>query len=294
MATLSLATPPPPSHLGQAGGLDQARKLHQRLSGTRLERAVEALFVPMIIDEDSFRPEEFVAHEDPLDYQAALKQFFPGHDTITAQVTPFTPTSDLERRVLRARQQGIERMVFVGVPREYREADVVGLYPDQALSHFTSMLPRRGVITIPARAHERDRLAAKARAGANFTITQLLFGHAVLDIARGLADTFDNPPELILSFGYVPALEADQGLIQWLIQDPNAGTEIAWVEETAGLDRDQRKQRLTELYGDVVERVRGFGIEPGINFEAPYGLSASAVATFEAMLAIYDPREARA
>lgn len=293
MPTLSLATPPPPRDLGTPGGVDQAQKLHERIGGTPLETAVDTFFVPMIIDEDSFRPEEFVEHEDPLDYQAALARLFPGHNTITAQVTPFTPTSDLERRVLRARQQGIERMVFVGVPREYREAEVVGLYPDQALTHFTSSLPGRGVITIPVRAYERDRLAAKARSGANFAITQLLYGDAIVDVARALAETFDHPPELILSFGYVPAIEADHGLIHWLIQDPHAEAEMAWVRETAGLDRAQRRQRLTRLYADLVERVRGLGIEPGINFEAPYGLSAGAVEAFQEMLAIYDPRARR-
>ncbi|MDZ7829706.1 MAG: hypothetical protein U5K33_09555 [Halofilum sp. (in: g-proteobacteria)] len=36
------------------------------------------------------------------------------------------------------------------------------------------------------------------------------------------------------------------------------------------------------------------GIRPGLNFEAPYGLSHGAIETFEAMLAIYDPRESSA
>ncbi len=294
MATLSLATPPPPRDLGTPGGTDQAQKLAERIGGTALEAAVDTFFVPMIIDEDSFRPEEFVEHEDPLDYQAALARRLPSHDTITAEVTPFTPTSDLERRVLRARQQGIERVVFVGVPREYREAEVVGLYPDQALTHFAASLPGRGVITIPVRAYERDRLAAKARAGANFAITQLLYGDPIVDVARALAETFRDPPELILSFGYVPSIESDHGLIQWLIQDPNAQAEMAWVRETAGRDRTQRKRRLTQLYGELVERVRALGIDPGVNFEAPYGFSAAAVEAFEEMLAIYDPRAPRA
>jgi len=289
MPTLSLGSPPP-RHLGTPGGLDQAAKLYQRIAGTRLATAIDTFFVPMIIDEDSFRPKEFIAHEDPLDYQAALARYFPDKGWMVAQVTPFTPTSDLERRVLRAERQGIERMVLVGVPREYDESQVVGLYPDQALTHFAGTLPSRGLITIPTRDYERDRIAAKVRAGANFAVTQLLYGDAVVDVARALVETFDHPPELVLSFGYIPSVEISNQLIRWLIQDANAREQMDWVTDTANQTNDERKRRLVALYADLVERIRGLGLEPGINFEAPYGLSASAVETFEAMLAVYDPR----
>ena len=72
MPTISLATPPPPQSLGLEGGREQAQDLRERLAGTRLREALDSLFVPMLIDEDSFRPGEFIEHEDPLDYQAAL------------------------------------------------------------------------------------------------------------------------------------------------------------------------------------------------------------------------------
>lgn len=291
MSTISLATPPPPRSTGLEGGRDQAQDLRRRLADTRLADAIDTLFLPMIIDEDSFRPSQFVEHEDPLDYQAALARELPRLDAIVAQVTPFTPTAELERRVARAREQSIDRMVFVGVPREYATAEVVGLYPDQALNHFREWLPGRGVITIPTRADERDRLDAKVRSGASFAITQLLYGDAVIDVARGLARDFEQPPELILSFGYVPAVEADRGLIQWLIQDPNAADEMHWVRDIAARDRAERRQCLVELYRRVTDRVRELGLRPGVNFEAPYGLSRGAIETFEAMLAVYDPRD---
>lgn len=290
MATISLSTAPPPTHLGTPCGLNQAVSLRQRLEGTALAEAVDSLFVPMIIDEDSFRPDDFVEHEDPLDYHTVLAQEFPGIDTIVAQVTPFTTVSDLERRVRRARQQGIGRMVFVGVPREYEESEVVGLYPDQALSYFRELMPGRGVITIPVRPHEHDRLAAKAASGANFVITQMLYGDAVVELLRGLQESLEQMPEIILSFGYVPEIEADHGLIQWLIQDPRAAEEMEWVKATAQCTVGERRRRLLEVYRQVLEAVHELGIAPGLNFEAPYGLSAAAVATFEAMLEIYDPR----
>lgn len=290
MSTISLATPPPPREVGLEGGRQQARDLRERLAGTRLGEAVDSLFVPMIIDEDSFRPNEFVEHEDPLDYQAALAHELPSLDAIVAQVTPFSPTTELERRVARAREQCVERMVFVGVPREYAASELVGLFPDQALNHFRDQLAWRGVITIPARENERDRLAAKVHSGANFAVTQLLYGDAIIDVARGLARGFEQPPELILSFGYVPAIEADKGLIQWLIQAPDAADEMRWVKETAAQSHSERQGRLFELYRRITDRVRELGLEPGVNFEAPYGLSRGAVETFERMLGHYDPR----
>ncbi|MEF8833775.1 MAG: mycobacterial-type methylenetetrahydrofolate reductase [Halofilum sp. (in: g-proteobacteria)] len=290
MKTISLATPPPPRAQGFEGGFEQARDLRERLAGSRLGEALDTLFVPMIIDEDSFRPGEFVEHEDPLDYQAALSHELPRLETIVAQVTPFTATTELDQRVTRAREQSIERMVFVGVPREFDASEVVGLYPDQALNHFRDRLAGRGVITIPARDNERDRLGAKVRSGANFAITQLLYSDAIIDIARALVHEFEQPPELILSFGYVPAIEADNGLIRWLIEAPNAADEMQWVTDLANRTRDERREQLVELYRRITDRVREAGLRPGVNFEAPYGLSRGAIETFEAMLDVYDPR----
>lgn len=292
MATVSLATAPPPRHLGTPGGHNQVLKLYHRLEGTRLARTLNSMFLPMIIDEDSFRPAEFVIHEDPLDYHAALAIEFSRHDAIVAQVTPFTSASDLHRRVLRARQQGIHRMVFVGVPREFDESEVIGLYPDQALEYFAEMMPERGVITIPVRSYEQDRLIAKVHAGASFVVTQLLYGDAIVEVIRGMLEAVEEPPEIILSFGYIPAIEADHGLIQWLIQDPNADQEMEWVKAAAACSLAERKRRLIEIYEDIVGAVRNLGVTPGINFEAPYGLSHGAIDAFEAMLDIYDPRTA--
>lgn len=290
MPTLSLAIAPPPRNMCQPGGSDHVERISQRLAGTRLRSAIDRAFIPMIIDEDSFRPGKFIAHEDPLDFHAVLTRTFPELNAMVAQVTPFTPTADLERRVYRALAQGVDRMIFVGVPREYQESEVVGLYPAQALSHFAQWLPGRGVICIQSRPYEHDRLLAKINAGANFVVTQLIYGPAIVDLLASLSADWEAPPEIDLSFGYVPAMEAQQGLIRWLIQDPNAATEMDWVTATARCGRAERQTRLVELYRDVVGRVRELGIEPGINLEAPYGLSAAAIETFEAMLDVYDPR----
>jgi len=290
MATICLATAPPPTHLGTPCGVNQAENLHERLKGSALADALDSLFVPMIIDEDSFRPDDFVEHEDPLDFHTALAEVFPDLDVIVAQVTPFTPVSDLERRVRRARQQGIRRMVFVGVPREYEEDEVVGLYPDQALTYFRDLMAGRGVISIPVRPHEHDRLTAKVASGANFVITQMLYSTAVVELVGSLQDLSEHMPQIILSFGHVPALEADHGLIQWLIQDPRARAEMEWVKATARCSGEERRRRLLEVFRRVVDGVRELGINPGLNFEAPYGLSHGAIETFEAMLEIHDPR----
>lgn len=290
MPRLSLAVAPPPYQTSSPGGSDHALQLAQRLADTRLRMVIDSLFIPMIIDEDSFRPDSFLTHEDPLDFHAVLTQTLPGLDAMVAQVTPFITAADLERRVHRARAQGVDRMVFVGLPREYAEADIVGLSPIQALSYFADRLTGRGVISIPSRPREHDRLQAKVAAGANFAVTQLIYGSPIVELLASLRDQWETPPEILLSFGYIPANEARHGLIQWLIQHPEAQAEMDWVADTARCRQAERKSRLIELYRDVVTRVRRLGIDPGINFEAPYGLSPAAIDTFEAMLAYYDPR----
>ena len=290
MATRCMAVAPPQGSLGLAGAEDRAQQVRSKLSQSGLLERLDTLFLPMVIHEDSFRPTALEPAVDPLDFQQALAEQV-DIDFIVTQVTPFTPIDELERRVERARWQGVGRKVFVGVPREFDPDDVVGLYPDQALKYFSHTMPSRGVIMIPTRVGESARFGHKVESGATFTITQLLYSEAVIDFLRALPPEVLRTTEFILSFGYIPRIERDNGLIQWLIQDdpPAAEAEMRWVADTARRPFAQRKRRLLEHYQRVIDGVTALGVTPGINLEAPYGLADGALETFGEMLEVYSP-----
>lgn len=290
MPTRCLALPPPPSTLGLVGAQQRAAEVREKLASSGLGERIDTFFIPMVIQEDSFRPSALDPAIDPLDFQQALAAELP-HRAIVTQVTPFNPVAELERRVERALWQNIERMVFVGIPREVDPADLTGLFPDQALSYFHLVVPSRGVIMIPTRTGEPERFGRKVRAGATFAITQLIYSDAVVSFLRRLPREMRAETEFILSFGYIPGIEAQNGLIRWLIQDnpPEVQAEMKWVAETARMHFEQRKHRVVDVYKRVVDGVTGLGIQPSINFEAPYGLSKGALEMFNEMLDIYAP-----
>jgi hypothetical protein len=95
-----------------------------------------------------------------------------------------------------------------------------------------------------------------------------------------------------LSFGFVPKMETDNGLIDWLIQDPGnaaVAAEQAFVKELAGSEPAVKRRNLLDLYKRVVDGVVDLGFPLSLHFEAPYGNSAPAFDTFAEMLAYWSP-----
>ena len=50
-------------------------------------------------------------------------------------------------------------------------------------------------------------------------MTQLLYSDATVDFLAAFARDNEHRPEILLSFGFVPKVESQVGLINWLIQD---------------------------------------------------------------------------
>ena len=128
--------------------------------------------------------------------------------------------------------------------------------------------------------------------GATYGMTQLLYSDAIVDFLGRFAKENDHRPEILLSFGFVPKMESNVGLINWLIQDPgNAAVaeEQAFVKDLAAMEPADKRRAMVDLYKRVIDGVADLGFPLSIHFEATYGVSRPAFDTFAEMLAYWSP-----
>jgi len=213
---------------------------------------------------------------------------------LCTQVTAFMDEPALRRRLTELTTAGMEGVVFVGVPRTMNDGEGSGVAPTDALSIYRQLLSNRGAILIPTRDGEQGRLNFKCNQGATYGMTQLLYSDAIVGFLADFAKNTDHRPEILLSFGFVPAMESRIGLINWLIQDPgNAAVadEQAFVKRLAASEPDQKRRLLVDLYKRVLDGVADLGFPVSIHLEATYGVSGPAFATFAEMLAYWSPAQ---
>ena len=123
-------------------------------------------------------------------------------------------------------------------------------------------------------------------------MTQLLYSDAIVSFLTEFAQTTDYRPEILLSFGFVPKIEAKVGLINWLIQDPgNAAVagEQEFVKRLASVEPTEKRKLMLDLYRRVIDGVADLGFPLSIHLEATYGVSTPAFDTFAEMLAYWSP-----
>ena len=292
MATVALEFVPPSVGGGRERAREEAGRVRELLGQAGLADHVNTVLIPGMIAEESDRPVPLEEKMDPLELRLATREELP-LECIVTQVTAFSSAEALGERLAALRRAGIERVVFVGVPRTLADGEGPGVAPTLALDRFRREVPHRGVILIPTREAEKPRFEAKVRAGANFALTQLLCS----DHMTRLVPTLELPgprPELLLSFGYVPKAESRVGLIRWLIRDETAQAkrEMAWVAEVAEKPFADKKQALVDVYARVTDGLRERGFPLGVHFECPYGFNPYAFEVFRAMLEHWTPGEA--
>lgn len=295
LRTVALELAPPERGTSTVDVSGRARTVADRCRRHGLTTRLGHLMIPGIVPEDPGRPVALSPRMDVLDFWRALR---PGSDPLPGlctQVTVFETESSLAERVRRLRDAGLDGVAFVGKPHGLPAADAPGPTPQQALIRFRDEIPYRGVVLIPTRRGELDRFDSKCEHGATFALTQLLYSDRIVAFLRAFAARSAHRPEILLSFGFVPARETRVGLIDWLLHDHGNGAvaqEQAFVARLAGAPPDRRRADLVQLYRRVLDGVGDLGFPLSVHLESPYGLSDSACETFAALLDHWSPRGA--
>ncbi len=292
LSTIALELVPPNVDRGREQALEDARKVLECASAVGLEGRVRHVMMPGMIEEDGDRPIEMKPKMDVLDFWSIIKPELPGVNGLCTQVTAFMDEPALGQRLTQLRDSGIEGIAFVGVPRTMNDGEGSGVAPTDALSIFDQVIPNRGAILIPTREGEQGRFNFKCDQGATYGMTQLLYSDAIVDFLTEFAGTTEHRPEILLSFGFVPAVETRVGLIDWLIQDPGnaaVAAEQDFVRTLAESEPAKRRQLTVDLYKRVIDGVGDLGFPLSIHFEAAYGVNKAAFDTFAEMLSYWSP-----
>ena len=290
--TIALELVPPNVERGADYAVDEARKVLALAAEAGIEGRIRHVMIPGMIEEDGDRPIEMKPKLDVLDYWSIIRPELPDMNGLCTQVTSFLDQSALRGRLGDLRDAGFDGIAFVGVPRTMTDGEGEGVAPTDALTMYDDLVPNRGAILIPTRDGERGRFTFKCDQGANYALTQLLYSTAIVDFLTGFAATTEHRPEILLSFGFVPKMETNVGLINWLIQDPgNAAVaeEQAFVKSLAAADPADKRKQMIDLYKRVVDGVGSLGFPISIHFEATYGVSRPAFDTFAEMLDHWSP-----
>jgi hypothetical protein len=233
--TIALELVPPNVDGGREKAADDAQKVVRYSAEFGLDGRIRHVMIPGMIAEDDDRPIPMKPKLDVLDFWSIIKPELPGINGLCTQVTAFMDESSLRSRLAELSAAGMEGVVFVGVPRTMNDGEGSGVAPTDALSIYRDAVANRGVIVIPTREGEQGRLNFKCNQGATYGMTQLLYSDAMVGFLSDFAKETDHRPEILLSFGFVPKLEARVGLINWLIQDP--GGRRAGVRQDVGRER---------------------------------------------------------
>lgn len=295
LGTVALELVPPERGTSALTVTEEARTVTERCRRHGLTTRLGHLMLPGIVPEDSGRPVSLTPRMDVLDFWRALRPGIGPLSGLCTQVTVFETESSLAERVRSLTEAGMDGVAFVGKPHGLPAADAPGPTPEQALTRFRAELPHRGVVLIPTRRGELDRLAGKCEHGATFALTQLLYSDRIVTFLRTFAARSEHRPEILLSFGFVPAGETRVGLIDWLLHDRGnraVAQEQAFVARLAGTPPDRRRDDLVQLYRRVLDGVGDLGFPLSVHLESPYGLSDSACETFAALLDHWSPRGA--
>jgi len=290
--TIALELVPPNVDRGREQALEDAQKVLQCSAAAGLEGRIRHVMIPGMIEEDPDRPIEMKPKMDVLDFWTIIKPELPGVNGLCTQVTAFMDEPTLRQRLTDLSGAGFDGIAFVGVPRTMNDGEGAGVAPTDALSIYDQVVSNRGAILIPTRDGEHGRFNFKCDQGATYGMTQLLYSDAIVGFLTEFAKTTDHRPEVLLSFGFVPKVEAKVRLIDWLIQDPgNAAVadEQEFVKRLAATEPTEKRKLMVDLYKRVIDGVADLGFPLSIHLEATYGVSTPAFETFAEMLAYWSP-----
>jgi hypothetical protein len=292
LKTIALELVPSNVDRGPQYAVDEARKVLTLSAEAGIDGRIGHVMIPGMIEEDGDRPIPMKPKLDVLEYWSLIKPELPGVNGLCTQVTSFLDQPTLGQRLSDLRAAGFDGIAFVGVPRTMTDGEGAGVAPTDALSLYDSVVPNRGAILIPTRDGEQGRFTFKCDRGATYGMTQLLYSDAIVAFLTEFAATTEHRPEILLSFGFIPKMETEIGLINWLIQDPGnaaVAAEQDFVRNLAGAEPAEKRRQMLDLYKRVIDGVGALGFPLSIHFEATYGVSRPAFETFAEMLAYWSP-----
>ncbi len=290
--TIALELVPPNVDRGREQALSDAEKVLRCSAEAGIGGRVRHVMIPGMIEEDDDRPLEMKPKLDVLEFWSMIKPELPDVRGLCTQVTAFMDEPTLRGRLAELSDSGFDGIAFVGVPRTLSDGEGSGVAPTDALTIFDQVVDNRGVILIPTREGEQGRFTFKCDRGATYGMTQLLYSDTIVDFLTEFAKTNEHRPEILLSFGFVPAVETRVGLINWLIQDPGnaaVAAEQEFVKQLAGSEPVERRKLMVDLYKRVIDGVGELGFPLSVHFEATYGINTPAFETFAEMLAYWAP-----
>ncbi len=290
--TIALELVPPNVDRGREQALSDAEKVLRCSAEAGIGGRVRHVMIPGMIEEDDDRPLEMKPKLDVLEFWSMINPELPDVRGLCTQVTAFMDEPTLRGRLAELSDSGFDGIAFVGVPRTLSDGEGSGVAPTDALTIFDEVVDNRGVILIPTREGEQGRFTFKCDRGATYGMTQLLYSDTIVDFLTEFAKTNEHRPEILLSFGFVPAVETKVGLINWLIQDPGnaaVAAEQEFVKQLAGSEPVQRRKLMVDLYKRVIDGVGELGFPLSVHFEATYGINTPAFETFAEMLAHWAP-----
>ena len=290
--TIALELVAPNLENGHERALEEAHKVLRCAAEAGLEGRIRHVMIPGMIEEDDDRPIEMKPKMDVLDFWNEIRPELSGMNGLCTQVTAFLDKAALRQRLTKLSSAGFDGIAFVGVPRTMNDGEGSGVAPTDALSIYDDLVPNRGVILIPTREGEHGRFNFKCDQGATYGMTQLLYSDAIVGFLRDFAAKTDHRPEILLSFGFVPKMESNVGLINWLIQDPGnaaVAAEQEFVKQLAATEPADKRALMVDLYKRVIDGVGELGFPLSVHFEATYGVSVPAFSTFAEMLAYWAP-----
>lgn len=290
--TIALELVPPNVENGHERALEEAQKVLRCAEETGLQGRIRHVMIPGMIEEDDDRPIEMKPKMDVLDFWNEIRPELSAMNGLCTQVTAFLDKASLRQRLTKLSSAGFDGIAFVGVPRTMNDGEGSGVAPTDALSIYDDLVPNRGVILIPTREGEHGRFNFKCDQGATYGMTQLLYSDAIVGFLRNFAKETDHRPEILLSFGFVPKVETNVGLINWLIQDQGnaaVAAEQEFVKQLAATEPSAKRRLMVDLYKRVVDGVGELGFPLSVHFEATYGVSTPAFQTFAEMLAYWSP-----
>jgi 5,10-methylenetetrahydrofolate reductase len=227
---------------------------------------IDALDIPELVDENhEGRPLYRTA--DPREFARALAERTGRDAVVNKVVAHLASAAEVERWTRETLAQGLRHVVLVGGTSRYIPYPGPAVFEADRICRplLDTVGGLLGNIAIPQREGEAHRMLAKARAGAAFFTTQIVFD---ADATYRMVHQYDQlcrqaslvPAPVLLSFAPLVD-EQDAEFVRWLGADVPEAAERAILEGDEGGAAERTVEHALEVWTSVRDRVRAGSVE---------------------------------